>query len=236
MPRAARLVIPNYPHHVIQRGHNRESVFASARDYRYYLENLWQWKAAFGCRVYAFCLMTNHVHLLIDPGADPEALGRLMKRIAGRQTRYVNALEHRTGTLWESRYKSSPVDTDIYLLACARYIELNPVRARMVPHSEHYPYSSYRAKVGLATPEGLDLDPCYLALGETPSQRIARYRDWVASAIPEGEWALIRSALQTGVPTGNERFKTEIEQRLGRRIDIRRRGRPAKQSHKEVSA
>ena len=93
MPRQARLVIPHFPHHVIQRGHNRQVVFARDDDYLFYLDTLQEWKTRLGCRIYAYCLMTNHVHLVIDPGEDPDNLGRLMKRLAGRQTRYVNRME-----------------------------------------------------------------------------------------------------------------------------------------------
>ena len=93
MPRQARLVIPHFPHHVIQRGHNRQVVFAGDDDYLFYLDTLKEWKTRLDCRIYAYCLMTNHVHLVIDPGEDPDNLGRLMKRLAGRQTRYVNRME-----------------------------------------------------------------------------------------------------------------------------------------------
>jgi len=228
MPRTARLVVPNTPHHVIQRGHNRKSVFVHEQDYRYYLENLFEWKTRLGCRLYGWCLMTNHVHLLVDPGDEPDNLGQLMKRIAGRQTRYVNTLERRTGSLWEGRYKSSPVETDTYLLACARYIELNPVRASMVAFPQDYPWSSYRAKVGGIQEPGLDRDPAYLALG--PSSRLChrRYRDWVNSAIPEQEWKQIRAAVQSGDITGSDRFRQEIEVRLQVRLEKKQRGRPRK--------
>jgi putative transposase len=91
---------PNYPHHIVQCGHNRQTVFADEDDYRYYLDNLAAWTGRYRCQVFAFGLMTNHVHLVVDPGEDPEALGKLMKRLAGRQTRYVNRLEGRSGTLW----------------------------------------------------------------------------------------------------------------------------------------
>lgn len=101
MPRTARIALPNYPHHVIPRGHNRQAAFADPDDYRYCLANLAIWKTAYECKVYAYCLMTNHVHLIIDPGDTPEHLGMLTKRVAGRQTRYVNRLEGRSGTLWE---------------------------------------------------------------------------------------------------------------------------------------
>jgi len=90
---------------------------------------------------HAYCLMTNHAHLIVDPGADERNLSLLMKRIAGRQTRFVNKVEKRSGTLWEGRYKSSPISTDEYLLACCRYVELNPVRAGLVGKAEDWLYA-----------------------------------------------------------------------------------------------
>ena len=124
MPRTARIVVMGYPHHIIQRGHNRQVVFASDEDYQYYLDNLCEWKEKLGCKVYAYCLMTNHVHLIVDPGEDGGNLARLMKRVAGRQTRYLNKLQKRTGSLWEGRFKSSTISADEYLLACSRYVEV----------------------------------------------------------------------------------------------------------------
>jgi len=117
MPRMGRIVLPNYPHHVVQRGHNRQVVFAEPSDYQHYLDDLRELKALFDVKVYAFCLMTSHVHLLLAPRNSPAGLGQLMKGLAGRMTRYRNKLEGRTGTLWESRCKSSVVQTDaIYWL------------------------------------------------------------------------------------------------------------------------
>ncbi len=109
MPRQSRIVLPNCPHHIIQRGHNRQVVFASDQDYLYYLENLQEWKMELGCKVYAYCLMTNHVHLIVDPGSKAENIGLLIKRIAGRQTRYVNKLEKRSGSLWERGQKRGQI-------------------------------------------------------------------------------------------------------------------------------
>lgn len=126
MPRQARVIVKNMPHHIVQRGHNRQAVFIEDADYQYYLATLKEWKVKLGVKVYAYCLMTNHVHLILDPGDDEESISRLMKRLAGRQTRYVNHLEKRTGSLWERRYKSSPIQKDPYLLACSRYVEMNP--------------------------------------------------------------------------------------------------------------
>lgn len=112
MPRMGRVVLPNYPHHVVQRGHNRQVVFAAAEDYQRYLTDLRELKDAFGVKVYAYCLMTNHVHLLLALGDSVVGLGQLMKALAARATRYRNRLEGRSGTLWESRYKSSVVQSD----------------------------------------------------------------------------------------------------------------------------
>lgn len=227
MPRVGRAILSNYPHHIVQRGHNRQVVFAEPRDFERYLGTLAEFKDVYGVKVYAYCLMTNHVHLLVAPET-VAGLGQLMKRLAGRQTRYHNALEGRSGTLWESRYKSSPVDTDSYLLACARYIELNPVRARMIIDPQEYPWSSCGSHLGVTDCEWLDIDPCYSALGDTEVQRQERYQEFLHAAIPPGEWALIRSAVQRGQLTGQQRFVDKVEEILGKRIENRSRGRPAK--------
>jgi len=108
------------PHHIVQRGHNRKAVFVEADDYHYYLENLREWKLALGVKVYSFCLMTNHVHLVVESAADCTTISRLMKQLAARQTRRVNKLEGRSGSLWEGRYKISPIQREQYLLQCCR--------------------------------------------------------------------------------------------------------------------
>ena len=226
MPRTSRVVVPNYPHHIMQRGHNRGVVFVEDEDYFYYLENLREWKQKVKSRVYGYCLMTNHVHLIVDPGENAESMALLMKHIAGRQTRYVNTLEGRRGTLWEGRYKSSPIHEENYLLACCRYVELNPVRAGIVEAPEKYKWSSYTRKVGLESIGWLDLDPCYLGLGATQAERQEQYAEWVKEFIPQGEWDLIRQAIQRGQLTGSERFVEEVSEKISRRIEFRGQGRP----------
>lgn len=228
MPRQSRIVLPNCPHHIIQRGHNRQTVFAGDDGYLYYLENLKEWKTKLCCRVYAYCLMTNHVHLVVDPGDNSKNLGRLMKRLAGRQTRYVNKLEKRSGSLWEGRYKSSPVSANEYLLACCRYVELNPLRAGMVEKPWHYRWSSCGCKSGGNNQKWLDLDPFYLSLGSTPIERSEAYKTWLAGTVPEWEWRLISEAIQRGQLTGNTSFATEVSKKLNRRIELRKPGRPTK--------
>lgn len=226
MPRHARIIINDYPHHIIQRGHNRQAVFASTDDFQFYLDNLQEWKTKLGCKVYAYCLMTNHLHLIVDPGSNEGNISLLMKRVAGRQTRYMNTKEKRSGTLWEGRYKSSPISTDEYLLACCRYVELNPVRAGMVAAPEDYRWSSYGVKVGIKNQNLLDFDPQYLGLARTAKKRQDKYREFVSTTILEEEIEQIRRAIQRGQLTGTDRFVEEIAIKLGKRIEFRGPGRP----------
>ena len=233
MPRMGRIVLPNSPHHVVQRGHNRQVVFAAEQDYQRYISDLRELKDVFGVKVYAYCLMTNHVHLLLAPGESVGGLGQLMKALAARATRYRNRLEGRSGTLWESRYKSSVVESDAYLLACCRYIELNPVRARMVAEAGDYPWSSYRMRVTDRTDsDWLDTDPCFVALGDTPESRRIHYVEFMRQAVSSSEMNLIRAALQRGQLTGSARFVDEIERIQGQRVELRGQGRPRRKSEK----
>jgi REP-associated tyrosine transposase len=224
MPRKARVILPDTPHHIVQRGHNRNAVFIESYDYNYYLDTLNEWKQELDIEVFAWCLMTNHVHLILNPGANAQSIGLLMKRLAARQTRYINKCKRRTGTLWEGRYKASPIQTDAYLLQCCRYIELNPVRAAMVTQPEEYEWSSYRAKIGLETSGILDLDPCYLGL-KSPDET---YRTFVEAGISPDEYSFIRERVQRNRLTGDGTFVDEVERRTGLRIEYREPGRPAR--------
>lgn len=227
MPRRARIAVANYPHHIVQRGHNRRAVFVTDRDRLTYLETLREFRAELDLKIYGYCLMTNHVHLIVDPGDDAQSLGLLMKRLAGRHTRRINKLERRTGTSWEGRFKSSPIESDRYLLACTRYVDLNPVRAKMVARPENYAWSSYRARIGMIDCDWLDPDPCFLALAPEEKRRQERYREFVEQGISNYELKFIRDAVQRNQLTGGESFILEIEQRIGERILFRSRGRPS---------
>jgi putative transposase len=226
MPRKQRIAVPHYPHHIVQRGHNRRVVFVTDRDRLAYLETLQQFRQALGIKVYGYCLMTNHVHLIVDPGADAMNLSLLMKRLAGRHTRRINRLERRTGTSWEGRFKCSPIESDRYLLACTRYVDLNPVRAKIVAAPEDYRWSSYRARIGQAECDWLDEDPCFLSLALTQERRQQRYREFVEQGVREHELKFIRDCVQRNQLTGSEAFILEIEQRIGERILHRPPGRP----------
>jgi len=226
MPRYPRLFLPDMPLHVVQRGHDRQPVFVQTADYRYYLDNLRQAKDELSIQVNGYCLMTNHVHLIVTPQAETENISKLMRLLAARQTRYVNKLEGRTGTLWEGRFKASPIDTTMYLLACCRYVDLNPVRAAMVALPEEYCWSSYRSHVGIYDDQLLDPCSAYRELGNSNVERTQAYRSFVAMDSHESELAIVRTALQRNQPTGSRQFCDEIEQRIGRRISTHGPGRP----------
>ena len=133
MPRRARLAIAGIPWHIIQRGNNRCACFYHEEDYDLYLKQLATQAHKFGCLVHAYCLMTNHVHLLITP-PEKDSASLLMKNLGQRYVQFINKTYQRSGTLWEGRFKSCLAQEEQYVLACYRYIELNPVRANMVSH------------------------------------------------------------------------------------------------------
>ena len=227
MPRRPRIHLPGLPIHLVQRGHNREACFFSDDDFLAYLEWLAEALKKSGCTLHAYVLMTNHVHLLLTPPSSA-AVSQLVMSLGRRYVQYINRTYHRTGTLWDSRYKSSLVHADDYLLLCQRYIELNPVRARMVDDPAHYRWSSYRAN-GLGHVDDL-LTPheLYLGLDKNMQDRQAAYRALFRPELDNEELTEIRLALSQGQPLGRGRFLDQIERTIGRRCEVRARGRPAK--------
>jgi putative transposase len=143
MPRRPRIILPSVPQHIIQRGNNHSVCFYADEDYIKYLEWLKEYADKTSCQIHAFVLMTNHVHLLVSADKT-DAIGAMMKALGQRYVQSINRTYKRSGTLWEGRYKSCPTQAETYLLACQRYIELNPVRANMVEHPAEYRWSSYR--------------------------------------------------------------------------------------------
>ena len=226
MARRPRVFVPGYPHHIVQRGHDRSAVFVEPTDYEYYLANLIEWKAQYDVAVYAYCLMTNHVHLILAPRAEGSAISELMRRVSARQARHVNRLERRSGTLWGGRFKCSIIDSNNYLLACMRYVDLNPVRAGICRHPADYRWSGYAQKVGRSSEAWLDPDPATGGMGESEAERSRAYADFVAAEISDAEHELIRTAVRRNQLTGRGRFVDEIEHRTGLRIEARGQGRP----------
>jgi len=186
MPRPPRILIAHQPHHVIQRGHRRQTVFEHPGDYRAYLDDLHAQRAALGVALHAWCLMPNHVHLLLAPGGDPTTVSVLMQRIARQASYRWNRRRRTSGSLWEARFTSRVIDSERYLLACCRYIELNPVRAALTRDPAGYPWSSYRARMGLADGAKLDPHALYLAMGNNEAERRRAYRHFMGSASEAG--------------------------------------------------
>ena len=227
MLRRPRIHLPGVPQHVIQRGVDRQPVFFADEDCQFYFDWLGVYAKGRGIELHAYCLMTNHVHLLLSsPSAD--ALGGLMQDLGRRYVQYVNRPYRRSGGLWQGRYQASFVQSERYLLSCMRYVELNPVRAEMVVAPGDYRWSSYRANALGA--QGALVVPRqeYLALGATPDERQANYRHLFVTEVDDPAWNLIRSATQQGVLVADSAFAEIIEQRLGHSIQARPRGRPPK--------
>jgi putative transposase len=204
MPRAARLVVPDVALHLVQRGVDRGDCFFCGAHYRDYLRLLAGYSQEFGCSVHAYCLMTNHVHLLLTPH-ERGACARLMKQVNQCYVQRLNKSSGRTGTLWEGRFHSSLVDSEVYALTCQRYVELNPVRAGMVPHPRDYPWSSYRANAEGMPEAFLSPHPTYAALSECPDRRRLAYRDLFLCALRETDIDEIRKATRGGYRVGESR-------------------------------
>jgi putative transposase len=229
MPRRPRIHLAGLPLHIVQRGHNREACFFAEDDYHTYRHWLGEALTASACALHAYVQMTNHVHLLLTPPA-PEAVSQLVISLGRRYVQYINKTYRRTGTLWDSRYKSSLVQEDNYLLLCQRYIELNPVRAAMVDDPAHYRWSSYRANGLGQTDPLLTPHPVYSALGGTEAQRLAAYRALFRPELDADGISDIRMALDQGQPLGDSRFLARIERATGQRREVKLRGRPRKQA------
>ena len=225
MPRKARFYLPGVPVHAVQRGHSRQAVFFDDADYEVYLHWLRVAALRCDCRVHAYALMTNHIHLLLTPQAE-DSLARLMQYLGRRYVPYINHKYCRSGTLWEGRYKASLVLQEAYLFRCYHYIELNPVRAGMVSEPGGYRWSSHAANARARPDPVVSPHPLYLALGRTSMERCRYYRSLFPKQLEPAQLGLIRTALQSGTPLGDDRFRCKVEIRLGSSTGYARRGRP----------
>lgn len=225
MPRRARVLLPGVTLHLIQRGNNRSACFFAEEDYQFYLEQLADQARKHDCAIHAWCLMTNHVHLLLTP-AKPESAGLLMKGLGQRYVQYINRTYRRSGTLWEGRFRSCLMQEDSYVLACYRYIEMNPVRAGMVEHPAEYRWSSYRVNAQAEQSELIKPHALYQALGEAGRARAETYRELFRHQLDPGLVDQIRSATNGNYALGSSRFTAEVERVLGRRVTRGKPGRP----------
>ncbi len=206
MARLARVVLPGYPHHIIQRGNRRQDVFFKEEDYLYYLELLKHWCDEERIEISGYCLMTNHVHLIVTP-AKSSNLSRAIGETHRRYTRMINFRENWRGYLWQGRFASFPMEKK-YLLKASAYVELNPVKANMVKKPEQYRWSSVHAHLKGKDPLGIvDAGKLLDLCGD--------WKHYLKQAIKESDEEFVRHS-STGRPLGGEAFLKRAEKRLQR--------------------
>jgi putative transposase len=227
--RLSRLTVPGYPHHLIQRGNNRQTVFTDSTDYQRLLDYLAECAPRYGVAIHAYVLMSNHFHLLATP-ENEHGLSSMMQSLGRRYVRAFNDRHKRSGTLWEGRYKATVIDSERYLIACMAYVELNPVRAGMVLHAADYPWSSYAHQAGIRHDPLITPHSLYWALGNTPFSREAAYRQVVESGMGKEQIDNFTQATLKGWALGGEDFALDLQERTGRRAIKQKPGRPFSKS------
>ncbi|HSV58750.1 MAG TPA: transposase [Variovorax sp.] len=224
MARLPRLTLPGQPHHVIQRGNNRQPIFVDHEDRQMLLGLIGEHAARLQVALHAYVLMDNHFHLLATPTSS-EGLPQWMQAVGRRYVRYFNDRHGRTGTLWEGRYRSTLIQTDRYFLACMAYIDLNPVRAGMVADARDYPWSSYGHYAGLRHDRLITPHPLYWTLGNTPFAREAAYAELVHAGVAQADAALLTEATLRGWAAGDAAFVESLQKNTARRVVKNKAGR-----------
>jgi putative transposase len=223
MPRLARTVCARVPHHITQRGNRREKVFFTDEDRQAYLGWLKDYAEKYEMEILAYCLMSNHIHLVAVPTAE-DSLQQTLKPLHMRYAQRINRARQWKGHLWQGRYFSSALDED-YLWAAMRYVERNPVRARMVRKAENYRWSSAAAHCGLRTDPVLTRKPSWRRLFES----VGDWSAWLAEGDEPQRLEVLRRNVDKGLPCGSEKFIQKLEKMTGRALQYRPRGRPRKE-------
>jgi len=224
MPRKPRFYISGVPVHIVQRGHCRKPIFFDRQDYVTYLYWLKEASKKYVVSVHAFVLMTNHVHFLVTPST-ATGVSLFMQYIGRRYVPYINHKYGRSGSLWEGRYKASLVQEEGYFLKVMKYIELNPVRARMVELPNHYRWSSFCHNSSTKKIAFVDFHNIYRALGSNSEERAEAYVDLFRYDLSAIDIRNIRDTWQTGTPLGNDYFLEMIEMQLSCKVGKTKRGR-----------
>lgn len=232
MARLPRLVIPHQPHHVIQRGNNRHTIFVDAEDHAVFLGWLRESAKAFKVAIHAYVLMPNHLHLLATP-SDETGLSRLMQWVGRHYVPYFNKKYARSGTLWEGRYRATVIDSERYFLICSRYIELNPLRAGLVADPLAYPWSSFAHHIGVKADPIITDHALYWSLGNTPFDRELAYKGMVEHGLSATDCRAITEATTKGWALGSEDFKAKLKGLTARRVTPAKRGRPPRKKASE---
>lgn len=218
MPREIRYVVPKIPHHALQRGNNHQTIFFDNEDWQYFCTNLKKYSKEQKVYIGAYCLMSNHLHLLLYPDAK-NGLINFMKSVSQIYSQHINRKYKRSGKLWENRYKLHLVDPE-HEWAVARYIELNPVRAMMVKRAIDYPYSSARNNLKGIKDEITNMDII--------KENKVAYQNFINEKIEEEEFKQIKESLQQNKAFGGEDFIKKMEKQFGNVFKVRNRGRPAR--------
>ena len=226
MARLPRLTLPGLPHHIIQRGNNRQLIVAITADYQTLLDLLAENAAKFKVAVHAYVLMGNHFHLLATPET-ADGLPQMMQAVGRRYVRYFNDRQQRSGTLWEGRYRSTLIQTERYLLACMAYIDLNPVRAEMVADPKDYPWSSHAHYIGLRVDKLVTPHPLVWQIGNTPFAREVQYAELVRAGLSVEQQGELTASVLSGWALGDKDFVADLQKRTSRRVLKARAGRPA---------
>ena len=214
MARLARVVAAGYPHHVIQRGNRRQRVFFCDDDYLVYRGLVAEHCAAARVAVWAYCMMPNHVHLILVP-RDEDGLRAALSVAHKRYTRHVNVRQGWTGYLWQGRFSSFPMD-ESHAIACARYVEFNPVRARLAARPRDWPWSSARAHLA-------GEDDALVAVAPM-LELVPNWREFLNAGMEKGELDPLRAHIRTGRPLGGEKFVGALERKLGRTLGKQKPG------------
>lgn len=227
MARQPRLILPNQPHLIIQRGNDNQLIFRDDEDHRRFLEWLRESAKFYRVAIHAYVLMPNHLHVLATP-SDEDGLAAMMQKVGRLYVPWFNNKHGRSGTLFQGRFRTSVIDPDAYFLACIRYIELNPLRNQLAFDPLDYPWSSYAHHAGVR-PDPLITDHAkYWELGNTPFQREAAFIELAQQGMSGLELDTINAAVLKGAPLGTHAFKVELEHKTKRQILPAKRGRPFK--------
>jgi putative transposase len=229
MARLPRLTIPGYPHHIIQRGNNRQPIFSGTADYELLLNLIDEHARKQQVAVHAYVLMSNHFHLLATPETE-DGIPQMMQAVGRRYVRNYNLRQARTGTLWEGRYRSTLIQAERYLLACMVYMDLNPVRAGMVADPADYPWSSYLHYIGRRTDKLITPHPLYWELGNTPFARDLAYGALVRSGVRETDKLALTDATLRGWALGEPDYVADLQRRTQRRVAKGQPGRPVRRA------
>lgn len=225
MARLPRLTVPGYPYHIIQRGNNRQPIFATTADRELLLDLLREGAVRFEVALHAYVLMDNHFHLLATPQST-QSLPHMMQAVGRRYVRHFNDTQGRSGTLWDGRYKSALIQPDRYLLACMVYMDLNPVRSGVADQAQDYRWSSHAHYAGLRTDSLLTPHRLIWELGNTPFARESAYRDMVQTGITMQQQTALTQSVISGWALGDPEFVARLQKTTDRRLSKASPGRP----------